>query len=116
VLGILPVRYIKQWPSNRAMLGEIHALAGRFGHPVLELLSRSVSTYSLRGGLWRQAAGRLLAQERDRAGAGGPARGRRATDLAPPFPSAVAPCKPWSRAGAAAWSYAVAHRRQSSPG
>ncbi len=69
VLGILPVRYIKQWPSNQAMVGEIHALAAQFGHPVLEPVpfSRAASTYSLRGGLWRQVANHLLAQERGRA-------------------------------------------------
>jgi cellulose biosynthesis protein BcsQ len=65
VLGILPVRYIKQWPSNQAMVGEIHTLAERFGHSVLEPVpfSRAVSTFSLRGGLWRQVANRLMAQE-----------------------------------------------------
>jgi cellulose biosynthesis protein BcsQ len=68
VLGILPVRHIKQWPSNQAMLGEIGALANRFGHPVLEPVpfSRAVSTYGLRGGLWRQVASKLLAQEASR--------------------------------------------------
>ena len=69
VLGILPVRYIKHWPSNRAMLEEIRALAASFGHPVFDPVpfSQAVSTYSLRRGLWRQVADGLIS-EGDRTG------------------------------------------------
>src|SRR5919202_1126709 len=44
-LGILPVRYIRHWPEPRAVLENIHALAGEFHLRVLEPVphSRAVS-------------------------------------------------------------------------
>jgi hypothetical protein len=68
-LGILPVRYMKHWPEQRAVLADIHALAGEFRLRVLDPVpcSRAVSRYSLAGRLWHQVADELLARE---AGAG----------------------------------------------
>lgn len=61
-LGVLPVRYIRHWPEHRAVLDDIHTLAGNFGLPVLDPVphSRAVSRYSLAGGLWRQVSSALI--------------------------------------------------------
>ncbi len=61
LLGIVPVRYIKTWEAHQAMLDEISALAGEFGHSVFAPvpMSKAVSRYSLAGGLWKPVAERL---------------------------------------------------------
>jgi len=64
-LGILPVRYVRQWEINQASLATIHQIGAAHGIPVLEPVpwSKAVGRYSLAGGLWRPLAQRLLAQE-----------------------------------------------------
>lgn len=64
-LGILPVRYVKYWPNNRACLETIRELGASYGYAVLEPVpwSQAVSRYSMAKGLWKHVADALLAKE-----------------------------------------------------
>ena len=64
-LGILPVRYAKQWPAHRSCLASMQQLGEQHGLALLEPVphSTAVHRYSLAGGLWRQLASRLIQLE-----------------------------------------------------
>lgn len=64
-LGILPVRYAKQWPAHRSCLASMQQLAEQHEIALLQPVphSTAVHRYSLAGGLWKQLSSLLIRLE-----------------------------------------------------